>query len=560
MTILDPRLTLAACLGAAALLAGCGEDEPQQAERTTPTARTATTPPRLTTPGLTTTTPAPSNLPGQGAITPQDVGAAGTAAEDDADEGSATDGDGDAPAETAFRPFSEESPWNTRVDDLGPDPNSDRFIELAQERLGAVEGSDLDSVATDTRRIRDPLYVNTQEWTPPIADSEDEGQTVQVVCRQINLPPPNNDCGDGWQVPNLQVPEDVSPFPENDGWFTVIDRSAGAAYDLWRARRSEDGGVISYQFMRKWDLDGPGFLPPTVVSARGSGLPLFAGVILPEEIQAGRIEHALAIAVPGPAARRYVQPASVTNGNGSFASLPEGARIRLRDDVSTETLISRIFVRVPDDTEDQRGEGGEANAAQLGQDDERGRLIRRDFPGNTNTRAARAIIQALREYGAIVIDRAATPTLFAKRNFNWLDPLRNGAGLLLRPNGQNPYPRAQSNDLRLFTPLLRGSEVSGIRLSDFEVVRLPQLRLDPPLNANEDTTTARLGSVSPQAVPGATPGGTGPTATTPRAGASPAPGVGVGQDGVPARTTPRPLTGPSGPSGAGGPTGTGGAP
>ncbi len=75
---------------------------------------------------------------------------------------------------------------------------------------------------------------------------------------------------------SLQIPSDVDPLPQYDGWFTVLNRRQGVGYDLWRARRSRDGGTISYQFMRKWDLNGPGFLRPGVVSARGSGLPLFA--------------------------------------------------------------------------------------------------------------------------------------------------------------------------------------------------------------------------------------------------------------------------------------------
>ena len=72
-----------------------------------------------------------------------------------------------------------------------------------------------------------------------------------------------------------------------------------------------------------------GYLPPKAPSARGSGLPLFAGIITPADIRSGAIRHALAISVPGPAATNYVQPASVTDGNGRTTSLPEGARLRL---------------------------------------------------------------------------------------------------------------------------------------------------------------------------------------------------------------------------------------
>src|SRR5262249_46850750 len=148
--------------------------------------------------------------------------------------------------------------------------------------------------------------------------------------------------GDGPKVKSLLIPPGESPLPQYDGWFTVLDRQTGFTYDMWRARRGRAGNVISYQFMRRWDLNGPGFQVPNRVSARGSGLPLFAGVILPEEIAAGRIDHALAISLPGPAQRSYVQPASATDGNGQVNSVPEGARIRLRPGVTLQTLQDRV--------------------------------------------------------------------------------------------------------------------------------------------------------------------------------------------------------------------------
>ena len=43
--------------------------------------------------------------------------------------------------------------------------------------------------------------------------------------------------------------------------------------------------------MKKWPLDGPGYQEPGSVGARGSGLPLFGGLIRPGELEAGLIEH-----------------------------------------------------------------------------------------------------------------------------------------------------------------------------------------------------------------------------------------------------------------------------
>ena len=99
------------------------------------------------------------------------------------------------------------------------------------------------------------------------------------------------------------------------------------------------------------------------------------GMIQPNELRRGRIEHALAISVPGAAQRIFMAPASVTNGVNVIGSLPEGARLRLKSAYTTRKL-----------------------------------------PRGANRRSAEALITALRTYGAIVVDRSITPTLYARRS------------------------------------------------------------------------------------------------------------------------------------------------
>ncbi|WP_244931438.1 hypothetical protein [Nocardioides sp. W7] len=325
-------------------------------------------------------------------------------------------------AETRF--FSDSSPWNTRADDLTVDPDSVAMMDLAQERIGVVENGD--RIRTEPRRITDPVYINTEAWTTPVVAG---GKPTPVVCRQIV-------CGDGEASMVLDVPTDVDPDPRYDGWYTIFDPSKSIAYDLWRARR-EDDGSISYHFMRIWELEGEGFSDPQVVGARGSGLPLFAGLIRPGELNAGRIEHALAISVPGPAQSSFVQPASSTDGNGRPQSLPEGARIRLKADVTMADPVDPVTGEPIPMTDQQR-------------------------------RYADAIALALRTYGAIVVDRAAVPTLYAQRDVTG--------------------------------DMLRGNELQGLHLDDFEVVQLGTRYQYPP-----DEADAGDGARATPGTPSATP-------------------------------------------------------
>ncbi len=315
--------------------------------------------------------------------------------------------------------FAAGSPWNTRVESLPVASDSARMLDLAMRRRAVREVPGQQGVETIVRRVDEGLFVNTDAWAPLIVEAGGaDAQETAFVCRQSK-------CGAGPPaVPDtLPIPAGTTPDPRYDGWLSVIDRENGLGYDFWRARR-ETSDLISYQYSKAWTLDGPGFSNPVevdperAVGARGSGLPLFAGIINPAGAAGGRIDHALAISVPGLARRNYVQPASVTDGVGSPGSLPAGARIRLRANVTADRRALGLG----------RGRDGLAGERRV---------------------AVEAILSALREYGAIVVDRAAVPTLYA-------------------PKGTS-------------SRVIRGGELSWLSLNDFEVIQLPKIYKDPPL-------------------------------------------------------------------------------
>lgn len=315
--------------------------------------------------------------------------------------------------------FSATSPWNTNIASLPIDPASTKMLRLAQYREAVTTGA---NGRIRMRPVRDNsgVFINTVAWTDPVVTG---GRLTPVHCRQT----PN--CGDdpSNRIKELEIPTNVNPLPYYDGWFTVISPDGRSAYDMWRARRLSDGS-ISFQYMRIWDLQGSGYGQTNTPSARGSGLPLFAGLIRPEELKAGTIDHALAISVPGPAQKYYVQPASTTDGNGATNSLPEGARLRLRANV-TIPPNSRSFQLT------------------IGQRQE-----------------ASALLYTLRNYGAIVVDRSAVPTLYAQQGVT--------------------------------APLLVGNELQFLKLSDFQVIQLPPKLQFPADKATSSSTLFQVSSVS----------------------------------------------------------------
>jgi hypothetical protein len=325
--------------------------------------------------------------------------------------------------------FNDSSPWNKRIDTARVDPHSNRMIELAHERVGVIELPGSGDPTIKRNMVDEGLYINTTRWTVPVVAG---GRPTSLVCRQLV-------CGDGADTTVLNIPDDVDPDPRYDGWYTVFDTSASVAYDLWRARR-EDDDTISYNYMRKWDLNGPGFSDLYHEGARGSGLPLFAGLIRPGELESGEIQHALAISLPGPAAGIFVQPASSTDGTGRSASIPEGARIRLKRDVILPPPVDPRTGKVIKLTKQQQ-------------------------------RLADAIVACLRTYGAIVVDRAAVPTLYAQRD------VTDG--------------------------LIRGNELQGLRLDDFEVMPLGTKHRYPPETGDITVDPSESPTASPSSSPDA---------------------------------------------------------
>jgi hypothetical protein len=160
---------------------------------------------------------------------------------------------------------------------------------------------------------------------------------------------------------------------------------------------------------------------------------MLAGLIRPRELRAGRIPHTLAMAVPGPASTRFVLPAGTTNGLAPLDSLPQGARIRLKPSAYRRfnqlRFRSNRIIRV---------NGRRVRST---------RIIVRDGRRKVS-RGTRAVLQALYTYGAIIVDRADSPTLYAQRNAD-------------------------------YSNLIRSNSLSELKLTDFEVVRLGTLYRDP---------------------------------------------------------------------------------
>jgi hypothetical protein len=291
-------------------------------------------------------------------------GAAATGGAVAAGGASATGGvTGTGGAAEPWRPFSADSPWNTPV---GANP----AIEPGSAQLIA------DWVTSSP--YGQHLDVNITGYSIPLYEA-DAATPTYTVRADVG--------GFGWTGNNGQnttgtmpIPDGAAPDPESDHHLLVIDRKSMTEWGCWNLRKESAGWHAG--LCATADLNGTGVRPiaynnPTWYTSHGAracGFPLVAGLIRVEEIQAGRINHALVVAYPHIRAGFYTPPASTAqaaNGNGAQKDrgIPCGGHLQYDPSI--------------------------------------------DLDSRKLTATGRIIMQALQEYGAYVGDFSGAMSLYA---------------------------------------------------------------------------------------------------------------------------------------------------
>jgi len=198
-----------------------------------------------------------------------------------------------------------------------------------------------------------------------------ENWSVPVYTADARTPRHNVSLTASWSyyrsMQGVPIPPNAQPDPAGDGHLSVLDPVTGCAYDFWQARRAGSGWSASWG--NSLSLNGNGVFAGGL-SARGSGFALAAGLVWPQELRDGAINHALVFAFPNTAAGGPVAPASKSDGTSTGSSaIPMGARIQLDPSLDIDRLGLRPYERT--------------------------------------------IARALQEYGAFVGDTGGSPTVYA---------------------------------------------------------------------------------------------------------------------------------------------------
>ena len=231
------------------------------------------------------------------------------------------------PVGEAWRPFSDDSPWNTPLGDAPVfDADSAAYIEELAS-FGA-------------------WFINMDEWSVPVYEIDMSETPKHAV---LDLYP--NQIGRGFEQPRaIPIPDGATPGLPNTGtrYMAIIDRERGLEWDMKQATLREDGrwfigfgavtnlrGTGTY---RPWNEQSD---PNDARTVLPSGFPLLAGLIRVDEIKAGRIDHALAFSYPGVRPGYFVPPAATAGAlagdvRSDDKGLPLGTRIQLDPDWDVE--------------------------------------------------------------------------------------------------------------------------------------------------------------------------------------------------------------------------------
>jgi hypothetical protein len=219
-----------------------------------------------------------------------------------------------------LRPYAAHSVWRTPI---GADPAVD-----------PDSGARMQSWVEHNLRVRPELLVRRYAVAVVVAHRGDPRYRWGMTLRSTT----------GWSS-NLNafgpvpIPSGAKPDPADDGHLAIYDPVRQREWDLWRARYDAarrswwtGGGAATST------ATGSGIAPAKVTGADAANFPLLGGLVRPEELAAGVIQHALVFTQPY-TAHGFVCPAThATGSTDDPVALPAGTHLQLDPAVPVATL------------------------------------------------------------------------------------------------------------------------------------------------------------------------------------------------------------------------------
>jgi hypothetical protein len=215
-------------------------------------------------------------------------------------------------------PFGADSVWRQDVSTAPVAADSDVMID----GLAAQVADHYGGVAAFNVNSYTASYYEVGPDTPRVDVAWDNCQDKDYT--------PKGLLGKGGQLSQIPVPADAVPAEGRDAQLTIYSPSTDQLWELWRAKQ------VGGEWGACWGgrIDGvsqsPGYFSGGF-GASASGLAISGGMVWVDDARAGRIDHALSLAVLDVRHWKTVSwPAQRSDGGDkSEAAIPAGTRLRL---------------------------------------------------------------------------------------------------------------------------------------------------------------------------------------------------------------------------------------
>ena len=185
-----------------------------------------------------------------------------------------------------------------------------------------VRGAPVDPASASyvQRMSSEDLVISLRQWTVPVYAAQQSTPRTTVALTQT--------WGSGiTALTGVPMPAGIRPDPAADGHLTVVQPSSGCVYDFYRARRDGTGWAANWGNAIPLGSSG---IYADGGGTRAAGFSAALGLVWPQEIERGRIDHALVFGYPYTRAGDPVSPATRSDGRSSDpGALPIGSRVRL---------------------------------------------------------------------------------------------------------------------------------------------------------------------------------------------------------------------------------------
>lgn len=208
------------------------------------------------------------------------------------------------PPATGAKYFAADSPWNI------PIPASPPLAPNSAAMMSALAGSGV------------PLGVNQGAWTPGLFFADASTPRTSVPLKNA------------WYADSVPIPAGFASSGDSDAHAIVDDKSTGRLYEFYGLQKTATGWYASGMIVAHADGSGwwDGNYSANGVTGpwgcRASSASLMGGLILPEDVAAGDIPHALSCSLRKNLIGPPVSPA--TTGDGVYTGIiPMGSHLQL---------------------------------------------------------------------------------------------------------------------------------------------------------------------------------------------------------------------------------------